>query len=247
MKKEKFSVSFPLNCKWCHPAWPDESMASELVVAMSISAFTNAAMKFFMWKVKCMRPLTTWVVLVSRHPLAQAWGSKAFLCIWSSTFLWLFLETWGWTFFLSQTKFKSASLSFDCFIPYVSSVIITPGWFTLLSKSICLATYCGELSNCLTLKSPCWLRHGWCLTFTPLCQEKGHCYELMTEQCSATFDYPALYLCLPPPTIFSCFVPLPSSSYHLLLSWSLQYFFYLVTCCPSNKIFQLWQSYSEAV
>lgn len=90
-----------------------------------------------------------------------------------------------------------------CFIPYVSSVIITAGWFTLLSKCICLAAYCGELSNCITLKSPCWLRHGWCLTFTPLCQEKGHCYELMTEQCSATFDYPAFYLFLPPPTVFS--------------------------------------------
>lgn len=90
-----------------------------------------------------------------------------------------------------------------CFIPYVSSVIITPGWFTLLSKCICLDAYCGEFSNCITLNSPCWLRHGWCLTFTPLCQEKGHCYELMTEQCSATFGYPAFYLFLPPPTIFS--------------------------------------------
>lgn len=86
-----------------------------------------------------------------------------------------------------------------CFIPYVSAVIITPGWFTLLSKCIRLDVYCGELSNCITPNSPCWLRHGWCLTFTPLCQEKGHCYELMTEQCSAMFDYPAFYLCLPPP------------------------------------------------
>lgn len=34
-------------------------------------------------------------------------------------------------------------------------------------------------------------------------QEKGHCCELMTEQCSEMFDYPALYLCLLPPTVFS--------------------------------------------
>lgn len=31
-------------------------------------------------------------------------------------------------------------------------------------------------------------------------QEKGHCCELMTEQCSEMFDYPALHLCLLPPT-----------------------------------------------
>lgn len=90
-----------------------------------------------------------------------------------------------------------------CLIPYVSSVIITPGWFTLLSTRICLDAYCGELSNCMAPNGPCWLRHGWCLTFTPLCQEKGHCYELMTEQCSVMFDYLALYLCLPPPPTFS--------------------------------------------
>lgn len=34
-------------------------------------------------------------------------------------------------------------------------------------------------------------------------QEKGHSSELMTEQCSEMFDYPALYLCLLPPTVFS--------------------------------------------
>lgn len=110
-KRDVFSVSFPLDCKWCHPAPLDESVTSELVVAMS---FTNATMKFFMYKVKCICPLTAWVGFVSRRPLVQAWGSQVFLCIWSSTLLWLFLETWGWTFFSPQTEFKSASLSFDC-------------------------------------------------------------------------------------------------------------------------------------
>lgn len=171
----------------------------------SYMGFTNATMKFFMHKIKCICPLTTRVVFVSRHPLAQARGSKAFLSVWSGTFLWLFLETWGWTFLFSFSNevWVPHWVLTVCLIPYVSSVIITPGWFTLLSTRICVDAYCGELSNCMALKGPCWLRHGWCLTFTPLCQEKGHCYELMTEQCSVMFDYLALYLCLPPPPTFS--------------------------------------------
>lgn len=191
-------------------------------------------MKFFTYKVRCICPLITWAVFLSRHPLAQVSGSKAFICIWSGAFLWLYLETWGWIFFFLKRSLREPHWALTvCFIPHVASVIITPGWFTLLSKRICLDTYCGELSNHITLKSPCWLRHCWCLTFTPLCQEKGHCYELMTEQCSATFDYPALYLCLPPPTIFS----FPG---HCNI-----YFFNLVTCCPSTKVLQCWQLYSE--
>lgn len=90
---------------------------------------------------------------------------SVFLCIWTDNFLWLFLETWGWTFvvffffrFFRKWNFRVPHWVLTaCFIPYVSSVIITPGWFTLLSKCICLDAYCGELSNCITLKA----QAGW--------------------------------------------------------------------------------------
>lgn len=102
------------------------------------------------------------VGFVSWHPLVQAWGSRVFLCIWTSNFLWLFLETWGWTFvffhFFRKWNFRVPHWVLTaCFIPYVSSVIITPGWFTLLSKCICLDAYCGDLSNCITLEA----QAGW--------------------------------------------------------------------------------------
>lgn len=122
----------------------------------------NATMKFFTYRVKCVCPLTAWAGFVSWHPLVQAWGSRVFLCIWTDNFLWLFLETRGWTFvffhFFRKWNFRVPHWVLTaCFIPYVSPVIITPGWFTLLSKCICLDAYCGELSNCITLKA----QAGW--------------------------------------------------------------------------------------
>ena len=157
-----------------------------------------------MYKAKCTSPFTTWVVLSAGILLCRPEEAKCFSLPEAVLFCDYFERPEDGRFFLLKRSLRVPHWVMTvCFIPYVSSVIITPGWFMLLSKCTCLDAHCGELSNCVALKSSCWLRHSWCLTFAPLCHEKGHCYELMTEQCSATLDYPALYLCLLPPTIFS--------------------------------------------
>lgn len=180
-------------------------MASEL--PLSISAFTNATMEFFTYRVKCICPLTTWIGFVIWHPLVQAWGSRVFLCIWTDNFLWLFLETWGWILFFAISFANEIS---EC---------LTESWLLVLFlMSLQLSLLLGD-SHCFP-NAYVWMpivgslatasrwkprlaeaRLTLNLYFSE--QEKGHCCELMTEQCSEMFDHPALYLCLLPPTVFS--------------------------------------------
>lgn len=135
---------------------------------------------------------------------------SVFLCIWTDNFLWLFLETWGWTFVFFFFSISFANEISEC---------LTEFWLLVLFLMSLQLSLLQDDSHC-SLNAYVWMpivgslatASRWkprlaearlMLNLSFSLQEKGHCCELMTEQCSEMFDYPALYLCLLPPTAFS--------------------------------------------